>query len=323
MKTLKDHNKLLGESGPERFLIGRRSGYTGIAVSTTLISTRRQWLAGLCAASISAATIPRTFGAQLYSVRGLLRREPDRTLQALAAMGFTDVEGYSRPGMLALLPKIKQYGLTPRSCYIETPLITKDWELYPDLKPATLAEAIGGMADAGIDYFTMDYISPGARGDGDDFYRRTADRMNVAAEMCRKAGLKFAYRTHAFEFAGRPGLRPMDIFKDRLDPKLVAFELDVFWASVAGLDAVEFLKVWKGRVPMMHLQDKVKEVPRQFSEMLEQGAFTGAGTGVVNFPAILKAAQAAGVRYYFVEQDEAPGDPLDSLRKSFEYLKTI
>jgi sugar phosphate isomerase/epimerase len=135
--------------------------------------------------------------------------------------------------------------------------------------------------------------------------------------------MKFAYRTHGFEFAGRPGLRPIDIFRDRLDPKLVAFEVDVFWASVAGLDPVELLKIWKGRVPMAHLQDKVKEVPRQFSEMLEQGAFTEAGSGVVNFPAILKAAQTAGVKYYFVEQDEAGGDPLESLRRSFEYLKKI
>ena len=71
----------------------------------------------------------------------------------------------------------------------------------------------------------MDYIPPGARGDGDDFFRRTADRMNAAAELCRKAGMKFAYRTHAFEFGGRAGLRPMDIFRERLDAKLVAFEL--------------------------------------------------------------------------------------------------
>lgn len=294
---------------------------------------RRQWLAGICAASaatrfpLAGAVNPPTFGVQLYSVRSLLRREPDRVLQALAAIGFREVEGYSRPATIALLPKIKQYGLTARSCYIETPLITKDWELYPDLKPVSLPEAIDSMRDAGIDYFTMDYIAPGARGDADDFYRRTADRMNAAAEMCRKAGLKFAYRTHAFEFGGRAGLRPIDIFMERLDPKLVGFEVDVFWASVAGLDPVELLKGWKVRVPMLHLQDKAgdgsKKAPAQFSEMVAQGAFTEAGSGVLNFPAILKAAQAAGVKYYFVERDETPGDPLESLRKGFDYLKTL
>ncbi len=297
--------------------------------------TRRQWLATLSAASAASATFgyplfgaaaSRPFGVQLHTVSSLLKREPDRVLQAIAAMGFTEVEGDSRPHMVSLIPKIKQAGLTPQSWYVETPLITADWELYPDLTRISLPEAIDSLREAGVDYFTMDYIPPGARGDGDDFYRRTADRMNVAAVMCHKAGLKFAYRNHAFEFAGRPGSRPIDIFKERLDPKLVGLELDVFWAAVAGVDPVELLKSWKGRVPMLHLQDKAKgngPAAAQFSESIGQGAFTEAGTGVLNFPAILKAAPAAGVKYYFIERGEISGDPLESLRRSFEYLKTI
>jgi sugar phosphate isomerase/epimerase len=298
----------------------------------TLKPTRRQWLAGLTAVSAASAVIeyplsgaanPRSFGVQLYTVRNLLRKEPDRTLQAIAAIGYREVEGYNRPDMLALMTKIKQNGLTPRSCYIETPLITTDWEQYPDLRRVSLPEAIDSVRDAGIGYFTMDYIPPGARGDADDFYRRTADRMNAAAEMCRIAGLKFAYRNHAFEFGGRAGLRPIDIFLERLEPKLVGFEMDAFWASVAGLDPVELIRSWKGRVPMLHLQDKARGTPGQFSENAGPGAFAEAGGGVLNFPAILKAAAAAGVKYYFVEQDQVSGDPLESLRKSFEYLKTL
>ena len=91
--------------------------------------TRRRWLAGLGAAYAGsrfplggANRVPPTFGAQLYTVRGLLRREPDRTLQALATMGLREVEGYSRPNLVSLLPKLSQYGLTARSCYIKTPL---------------------------------------------------------------------------------------------------------------------------------------------------------------------------------------------------------
>jgi sugar phosphate isomerase/epimerase len=297
--------------------------------------TRRQWLAGVSAAfsasaiagsPLSGAAGPRVFGVQLHTVSSLLRREPDRVLQSIAAMGFSEVEGHSRPDMLALMPKIKQYGLIPRSCYVETPLVTNDWELYPDLRRITLAETIDGLRQAGIDYFTMDYIPPGARGDGDDFYRRTADRMNAAAEMCHKAGLKFAYRNHAFEFGGRAGLRPIDIFRERLDPKLVGLEADVFWAAVAGIDPVELLRNWKGRVSLLHLQDKARGADKpaaQFSENIGQGAFTEPGSGVLNFSAILKAAPAAGVNYYFVERDQISGDPIESLRRSLEYLKTV
>ena len=35
---------------------------------------------------------------------------------------------------------------------------------------------------------------------------------------------------------------------------------------------------------------------------------------MLDWPKILKAAQAAGVKHYFVEQDQTPGNPIDSLR---------
>ena len=66
-----------------------------------------------------------------------------------------------------------------------------------------LEEAIASLKNIGVEYFTMAYIQPQARGADLDFYRATADKMNHAAEQCHKAGLKFAYHNHAFEFAGQ------------------------------------------------------------------------------------------------------------------------
>lgn len=275
---------------------------------------------GAATAILSAATPVRVTGVQLYAVRAALKQDPDRVLQALAAIGFREVEGYSRPETVALAPKLKQYGLTARSCRVETPLITANWEPYPELKPITLAAAIDSLAGAGVEYFTMGYISPGARGDNDDFFRRTADRMNAAAELCRKSALRFAWQNHAFEFEGQPGHRPIDIYKERVDAKLVGFELDVFWASVAGQDPLQLLKEWKGRVPLLRLNDKATDAPGQFSENIGRGAFVEAGSGGIDFAAILKAAPAAGVRFSFAGQDETEGDPIESLRRNFAYL---
>ena len=83
------------------------------------------------------------------------------------------------------------------------------------------------------------------------------------------------------------------------------------------------LKEWKGRVALLRLQDKAKGTPRQAEEAIGEGAFTEAGSGTLDFAAILKAAPAAGVKYSFAGQDETAGDALESLRKSFDYLKTI
>jgi sugar phosphate isomerase/epimerase len=289
--------------------------------------TRREWLTTAATAAAAAAIAPilkaappRPLGAQLYTVRNILMKESDHVLRTIAEIGYTEVEG-NRTDLIALLPKIKQYGLKPVSCHIETPLITQMWEQYPDIKPMKLEDAIDSAKQIGVQYFTLAYIAPGARGDGDDFYRRTADRMNHAGELCRKAGMRMAYHNHAYEFGGKP--RPIDIFFDRLDPSLVSMELDVFWLSVAGQDPVETLKKWKGRVALLHLKDKAKDAPHQFAENMPADAFQEVGNGSINFPAILKAAPGAGVKHYIVEQDQTPGDPLDSLRKSFNYLKTV
>jgi len=113
------------------------------------------------------------------------------------------------------------------------------------------------------------------------------------------------------------------VFKDRLDRKLVALEMDVFWVSVAGHDPVGMLQEWKGRVALLHLKDKAKGTPVQYNEGVDRTAFKEVGSGSLDFTAILKAAPAAGVKHYFVEQDQTPGDPIESLRKSYEFVSRI
>jgi len=227
------------------------------------------------------------FGVSLDSVR-----DAEETLKAAAAAGYTEVEGSGLKATLALVPTIRQYGLALRSCVIDPQLIT-------DFHPVEFEQAILGLKDAGVEYCIMGVISAGARGDGDDFFRRTADRMNAAGELCRKAGLRLAWANEGFEFEGRPGGRPIDIYRDRLDPKLVALEVDVLWVR----DLAALLKEWRGRVPIVRLRDKLKD------------SYASIGEGELNFAEILKAAQTAGAKHYIVYDDA------DKLGKALAYLK--
>jgi sugar phosphate isomerase/epimerase len=52
-------------------------------------------------------------------------------------------------------------------------------------------------------------------------------------------------------------------------------------------------------------------------------AFREVGNGVIDIPAVLSAAAQAGVKHYFVEQDQVPADPVDSLRLSYGYLEKL
>jgi sugar phosphate isomerase/epimerase len=77
-------------------------------------------------------------------------------------------------------------------------------------------------------------------------------------------------------------------------------------------------------VSLVHLKDKAADAPAATDEEKVQPAtFKEVGSGGLDFPAILKAAETAGVQHDLVEQDHTPGDPLVSLRQSYEYLQTI
>lgn len=283
-----------------------------------MITRRSLLLSAAAAATARAKSFQMPLGAELYTVRKLIPAEADATLKTIADIGYKEVE-CARADLALLAPICKKYGLKPVSSHIETPLITGAWK---NAKEISWGEALDSMKSAGVEYAVMAYVAPGDRGTG-DFYKQLADKMNAAAERCHKAGLKFGYHNHAFEFAGKPGERPIDTMLSRLDFKLVGLEVDVFWVSVAGNDPVAFLTQNKGRVPLLHLKDKIAGFPTQYSESVKPDTFQEVGSGSLDIPAILRTAASIGVKHYFVEQDQTSGNPVDSLRKSYEYLRKV
>jgi sugar phosphate isomerase/epimerase len=268
-------------------------------------------------------------GFQLYTLRNILGANPAAAFQALSKAGYTQVE-VLRQGLDQLGPMLKSAGLTPVSGHFDAPLVTGNWEIWakaggytPPPKGYDLKAAIAQAKETGLKYYVVPYLTPGERG-GIDFYRKFADQLNQAGEACRSAGLKFCYHHHAFEFQPIDGKRPLDILLERTDKALVGWEVDVFWVSVAGSDPIEFLKSLAGRAPLIHLKDKGKGTPNTFSESgVAREAFKEVGNGVLDIPGILRAAAAAGVEQYFVEQDQCPGDPVASLKQSIDYLRKV
>jgi sugar phosphate isomerase/epimerase len=298
--------------------------------------TRRQISAaglGLIASRLRGAyNFTHPLGAELYTVRNVLPTAADETLKSIAAIGYREVEP-DRATLLRIAPMLKQYGLKPVACHIETPLITgvwKPWVARPTQQKTpylsegtTLQQAMDEVKKLGVEYIVMAYLLPQERGDS-DYYKDLADKMNRAGLQARAAGLRFCYHNHAFEFRGEHGQRPIDILLERLDRKAVGIELDVFWVSVGGNDPAALLKRLAGRVPLVHLKDKAKGAPVVYEEAkVTPQTFKEVGAGSLDFAAILKAAAAAGAKHYFVEQDQTPGDPVASLKQSYDYLRNL
>jgi sugar phosphate isomerase/epimerase len=148
--------------------------------------------------------------------------------------------------------------------------------------------------------------------------------MNKAGEKVKAAGLELCYHHHSFEYEPLEGQVPMDVLVERFDPKLVGFEVDVFWLSIAGRDPVKTIDTLGRRVRLLHLKDKAKGTANEFQERnVKPQAFAEVGSGSIDFPGVIAAGKRAGVAHAFVEQDHTSGDPLESLKKSHAYLASL
>jgi sugar phosphate isomerase/epimerase len=285
-----------------------------------LTSRRQILLAGAASATSLLPAAPLSSVAlQLYTLRNVLPKAPAATLEKVAALGYKEVEAI-RGDLATVAPIAKRLGLAIPSCHFEAGVVTGRWG---NAKPATIEQVVDEFRAVGIRYALLPYIDQADRG-GADVFRALADKMNRAAEVVKKAGMQFCYHHHAFEFAPVEGSKTgMDILLERLDPKLAALEVDMFWLKIAGIDPAAFLTKHKGRVPLLHVKDVAPGAPVQFSERLPPSTFKEVGAGTLDIAAVLKAAKAAGVRHFIVEQDQCPGDPLESVKKSIDYLRTL
>lgn len=280
--------------------------------------TRREVLQAGSAAALFGVTAHakqlKSIGVQLYTVRNILPKKPEETLKAIEAIGYREVEA-TLDNLDRIWPALQATKLKPVSLHLDSGLISQG-------KEDALSRAIDKAKDHGFAYAVFPYLPVPERG-GLDKMRGLAEKLNKAGEKCRAAGINFCYHNHAFEFEPMNGSTPFQVLVDTLDPKLVGFEIDVFWVSVAGHDPVETLKKLSGRVHLVHLKDKAQGTPVMYKESVPASAFKEVGHGVIDFPAVLRTAEAAGVSHFFVEQDQTPGDPIESLRQSFEYVSKL
>ena len=281
-------------------------------------------MAGFAAlASSRSRTMPA--GVQLYTVRDQVVKAPLATLQAISEIGYREVE-MLRGQVKTLAPLLKRVNLRPISLHFETPLLTGNWTAWrdadmPPIEPGvTYEDCIVLARDHGFEYVVFNYLSPKERL-GLDFYGSLAEKLNIAAEKAHRAGLRFCYHNHDFEFEPKPGGRPIEVLLADLDKNLIALEVDVFWVSMAGVDAAEFLRQHASRVALVHLKDRAKGTPVHYDiATVPNETYRELGSGDLPLRKILDAVVHTDAKHVFVEQDFSK-DPIASLRESYTYLK--
>jgi sugar phosphate isomerase/epimerase len=238
-------------------------------------------------------------GLQLYTVRKLMEASVPLTLEQVSKVGYQEVEfaGYFGNYPAQLRRWLDDFGLTAPAAHLP-------------LQEKKLEDLMDAAAELGHRYLVLASLPPAQRLTLDG-YRRAAAVLNRAGEQARKRGLAVAYHNHDFEFRDRGGIVPYDVLLAETDPELVWLEVDFYWMAKAGRDPLRYFAAHSGRFRLCHLKD-----------IDERGSITEVGRGRLDFPALLRRRDQAGLRHFFVEHDH-PREPLESIRESYRHVRSL
>ena len=243
-------------------------------------------------------------GLQLYTVRRELEKDFEGGLAKVAALGYSEVEfaGYFNRTPQQVKSVLARNHLAAPSVHLLTAGLRNN-----------LQQTIDAAKTVGHQYVVCAYLLPEERKSLDD-YKRLIELFNDAAGRLKSAGLQFCYHNHDFEFEKIDNQIPYDLLLAGTDPKTVKMELDLYWTAKAGQNPLNYFSAYPGRFPLVHVKD-MDATPKRF--------FTEVGRGTINFREIFADSQKAGIKHYFVEQDETPGSPFESIKISIDYLKQL
>lgn len=270
----------------------------------------------LMAASASRVSQP---GIQLYTLRSLMKEDPFPTLKQIAEMGYKEIESFpSEKGHFWGYPvaefskKARDLGLKLVSTHIpfgEVPAKNPDLATLQNKLEAFVQD----LAEAGASYLVCPNLDSSLR-HTPEARKKVAETLNKAGEICRKAGIRFAYHNHAFEFEPSPdGSILYDFLLRETNPDLVKMELDLYWAAKAKQDIPRLMGLHPGRFPLLHVKDMAQT----------DGTTAAVGTGTLNFAEMFKKAEVAGVKHFLVEQEHFPVPPLESVQISLKNLQSL
>jgi sugar phosphate isomerase/epimerase len=275
------------------------------------ILSRRDFIKSTSTAVAASYLLPYTefisadinTGLALYTLREEMAKDIDRTLEIVALTGYNWVEaaGYSD----GLFYNLKPSDFRNRVDNSGLKLISSHCGVNKD----NIVKVIEDSAEAGVRYLVLPSLTPEWRKSADGF-RKAADFFNIAGEKCSKAGMKFCFHNHTTEFKKTGGVIPFDLLLEGTDPSLVSFELDLCWITAANQNPVVYFINHPGRFELLHLKDMTKG---------KKDATLG--EGVIDFKPIFALAGKAGMKYFFVEQDNCKThSSFESIKISRDYL---
>lgn len=244
-------------------------------------------------------------GLELYAVRKAMRANPEATLEAIAAIGYAEVEllwSFNNFGRTKeqVRDALRKAGLKASSAHMAPETILRDWDMHLDT-----------AAYLGQQYLVAPSL-PAEAGKSLDVWKLWAERFNAAGEVARRHGIWLALHNEPNDQKPLQGEVPFDVFVRETDPKYVRIQLDVGNMLMGGGDPMAFLDRNADRCWSFHIKNVVADRKRD----------TELAAGIFDLKAFLARIPKLGDKPCFVEQ-EGPADELASARANFEYLRGL
>ncbi len=243
----------------------------------------------------------KEFSIQLYAVREETAKDFLGVLDKLGEIGYTGVEfaGYGGIDADVMKKALDKNGIKSVGSHV-------------------MLERLEDEFDAEVAYNTTlgtkFIVCPYAVIKNREETLQLAERLNVVGDKLSKAGFRFGYHNHHHEFVKDGDEYLLDILFNNVDKSKVFMELDMYWVSYAGVDALDYLSKNAGTVKLLHLK-QIKD--------FESKKCVDLNEGVLDFSEIIKKGLQYGVEDFILEQEEFAISPFVSVKNGFEHIMSL
>lgn len=241
---------------------------------------------------------------QLYSARN---QPPWRdTLQLLAELGYTQVEGFG--GLYDQAASLRQdldnLGLSMPTGHFGLSLLQEQ----PD-------EAFRIVETLGVQAVICPYLLPEQRPTEASGWQQLAQTLTEVGKPFRNAGLTFGWHNHDFEFATlENGQTPMEILLEHSD---LNWEMDLAWVVRGQADPASWIQRYGDRLCAVHVKDIAPA-----GENPDEDGWADVGHGVIDWPGLYTQLRQTPAQWYVMEHDK-PSDVARFARRSLETVQSF
>jgi len=262
------------------------------------------------ATAFAAPLLDRTPGVVSYTFRNEFKADMPGTFDLVKRLGITDIEMSNLFGQPPARIRELMDARGIRCSSYGAP--------YNDVLKKT--DEVGATARVlGAQYVRVSLPFTKTPFDKAAATQRAAEMNAMGKQLREKHGLTFVLHNHGMEFVPEGKGTLYDFLHEQTRPEDVSFELDVLWAYLPGADPVALFEKYGARIPLMHVKDVRKGVPRTWGHKYDSDNDVTLGTGQLDQAAIFAAAKKAGVKHFYLEDESSHSQT--QVPQSIAYLK--